>query len=95
MWQHGIDVILKRQIFVLACVFLATILEGNIQTPMFYRLDGVAVFDRSGWSVSNAGDVNGDGFDDVIVGASDADPNGDRSGAVVELFDDRSDRVTG
>jgi hypothetical protein len=29
--------------------------------------------------VSNAGDVNGDGFDDVIVGAFGADPNGELS----------------
>jgi hypothetical protein len=35
-----------------------------------FRLDGVAAYDLSGLSVSNAGDVNGDGFDDVIVGAS-------------------------
>lgn len=33
-----------------------------------FRLDGAAAADNSGWSVSNAGDVNGDGFDDVIIG---------------------------
>ena len=41
-----------------------------------FRLDGIDRNDNSGTSVSNAGDVNGDGFDDIIIGASGADPNG-------------------
>ena len=38
--------------------------------------NGVEAFERAGHSVSNAGDVNGDGFDDVIIGASEAGPAG-------------------
>jgi hypothetical protein len=32
------------------------------------------------------GDINGDGFDDVIIGASGADPNDDSSGASYVVF---------
>ncbi|MBD1811793.1 cadherin-like domain-containing protein [Microcoleus vaginatus DQ-U2] len=41
-----------------------------------FAINGIAAFDFSGFSVSSAGDVNGDGFDDLIIGASSADPNG-------------------
>ena len=42
-----------------------------------FRLDGVDLYDYSGASVSSAGDVNGDGFDDLIIGVHGADPGGD------------------
>ncbi|SEF90131.1 integrin alpha [Nitrosomonas ureae] len=51
-----------------------------------FHLDGEAANDRSGLPVSSAGDVNGDGFDDLIVGAHNADPNGDRSGSSYVIF---------
>ncbi|HEV2746121.1 MAG TPA: hypothetical protein VGW34_02340 [Allosphingosinicella sp.] len=44
-----------------------------------FRIDGAATGDRSGQSVASAGDVNGDGFGDLIVGAYNVDVDGDRS----------------
>ena len=41
-----------------------------------FAINGIAAYDSSGVSVSSAGDVNGDGFDDLIIGAFFADPNG-------------------
>ena len=41
-----------------------------------FAINGIAEGDRSGYSVSSAGDVNGDGIDDLIIGATSADPNG-------------------
>src|SRR4028119_2477627 len=41
-----------------------------------FAINGLATFDWSGSSVSSAGDVNGDGFDDLIIGANGASPNG-------------------
>nr|WP_256997570.1 integrin alpha [Gloeobacter morelensis] len=41
-----------------------------------FVINGSKEGDFSGESVSGAGDVNGDGLDDVLVGAPDADPAG-------------------
>jgi hypothetical protein len=51
-----------------------------------FKVSGVAPHDYSGWSVSGAGDINGDGFDDLIIGARAADPNGFNSGAAYLVF---------
>ncbi len=67
--------------------------------PRGFVINGIGVRDFFGGSVSGAGDVNGDGFADLIVGAFAAAPGGDRAagksyvvfgkanGAAVELSD--------
>ncbi len=44
-----------------------------------FALNGINTYDNLGGSVSSAGDVNGDGFSDLIIGAAGADPNGQES----------------
>ncbi|WP_289500226.1 hypothetical protein [Gloeocapsopsis sp. IPPAS B-1203] len=56
--------------------FPASIDLANLNGSNGFVLNGVDTFDFSGDSVSSAGDINGDGFDDVIIGAPDANPNG-------------------
>ncbi|MFW3145314.1 MAG: hypothetical protein ACMUIE_00700 [Thermoplasmatota archaeon] len=47
---------------------------------------GEAVGDRSGTSVSGAGDVNGDGFDDILIGADHNDEGGAEAGQTYLIF---------
>ena len=52
-----------------------------------FVINGIDQYDRSGISVSGAGDINGDGVDDVIIGAKYADTNNnDLSGASYVVF---------
>ncbi|WP_419580315.1 beta strand repeat-containing protein [Stieleria magnilauensis] len=56
--------------------FAATIDLASLDGATGFRIDGIDAFDLAGLSVSGAGDVNSDGFDDLIVGAHRADPGG-------------------
>ncbi|MEH2324089.1 MAG: hypothetical protein V7K32_11035 [Nostoc sp.] len=51
-----------------------------------FAINGINPEDRSGYSVSSAKDINGDGIDDLIIGAPFADPNGDNSGQTYVVF---------
>jgi hypothetical protein len=51
-----------------SAINLSAIADANNSTGGFV-INGEAADDRSGYSVSSAGDINGDGLDDLIVGA--------------------------
>ena len=51
-----------------------------------FQINGEAEQDRLGFSVSSAGDMNGDGIDDLLISAPWAAPNGYASGASYVVF---------
>jgi FG-GAP repeat/RTX calcium-binding nonapeptide repeat (4 copies) len=55
-----------------------------------FRIDGRAATHFTGFSADGAGDVNGDGFDDVLVTAAYAAPNGTASGSAYVVFGRKS-----
>ena len=69
-----------------AAVLAATVLTGSAwaaspSSPASVRIDGAAAGERVGASVAPAGDVNGDGRRDVILGAPGALPNANGTSA--------------
>ncbi|MBX9609200.1 MAG: FG-GAP-like repeat-containing protein [Gammaproteobacteria bacterium] len=66
--------------------FAADLNLGALNGENGFRLDGVGNYDSSGRAISGAGDVNGDGFDDLLIGAFAAGPNGPQTGASYLMF---------
>jgi Ca2+-binding RTX toxin-like protein len=88
--------------------FDANIDLANLDGVDGFRLVGIDGGDNAGHGVSGAGDVNGDGFDDLLIGAPGADPNGvdgasesyvvygdNFTNAVTHLGDEAANTLTG
>ena len=73
----GLAVVLGAGVLTGAAATSANAITGPIDllTQANITINGAAANDRSGWFVAGAGDVNNDGFDDVIIGAPRADNN--------------------
>ncbi|MEA3209164.1 MAG: hypothetical protein QOE70_2221 [Chthoniobacter sp.] len=75
--------------------FTATLSLGALDPQSGVVLSGEAMFDAAGFSVGGGGDFNGDGFDDVIIGAvGHASSNGVNSGAGYVFFGSDNGAVT-
>jgi hypothetical protein len=64
---------------------------SNMPLSQGFKISGEIGSDRSGWSVSGAGDVNHDGIKDIIIGAYTASPGGKtQAGASYVIYGQRS-----
>ena len=66
--------------------FAASLDLSTLNGSNGFVITGIDMSDYSGGSLSSAGDINGDGFDDILIGASGADPNGGASGESYVVF---------
>ena len=70
----------------LAQVGSSILLSGLSAANQGAQFKGVTLSDQSGSAVANLGDINGDGYDDFIIGGRLADPHGAQSGSAYVVF---------
>ena len=69
--------------------FSASLQLSQLDGSNGFLISGINARDYSGISISTAGDFNGDGLDDLLVGASGADPDGmPHAGETYVIFGD-------
>ena len=59
---------------------------ANLGAEDGFRLDGASDYDHAGAAVAGAGDLNGDGYDDLLIGAPDNGTNGSSAGAAYIIY---------
>jgi|1186.fasta_scaffold97100_2 hypothetical protein len=74
---------------VFAALILATPASAAIDlrnSTLTVHVDRRAIHDLAGFSVADAGDINGDGVDDVVTGAPAAPRNGLAAGSIYVVY---------
>ena len=66
--------------------FSATINLSSLNGSNGFKLLGIDGSDESGFSVSSAGDINGDGIEDILIGAPGADNGSSNTGEAYVVF---------
>lgn len=67
----------------------ASVFHGSgvgVRAAMVQQMNGVAAGDRMGASVASAGDLNGDGYGDLVLGADQADPGGRANAGAASVY---------
>jgi hypothetical protein len=74
--------------------FPSTVDLSSLDGSDGFVMKGIDATDVSGYEVSGVGDINGDGFDDVLIGAKLADPNGNNYAGEVYIVFGKADGFT-
>ena len=85
-YTDGIRAGLTYVLFGKSTGFAPTVELTQLDGTNGFRVEGVLDRDFAGASIAMSGDINGDGFDDLVIGAPTAQQPGTRSGSVNVLF---------